>query len=67
MEFVWRLLRENSETGHWSGARTDLIQQNPGNHESPHDQKNHLNNVRQRDGPQTAIQRVGHGKYPKPG
>ena len=46
MELVGRLLCERGETGHGSGTRAYLIQQNPGNHEPTHDQQNHLNNVR---------------------
>ena len=67
MKLVRRLLCERGETGHRSGTRADLIQQNPGNHEATHDQENHLDNVRQRDGSETAVQGVSHREYSKAG
>ena len=67
MKLVRRLLCERGETGHRSGTRAYLIQQNPGNHEAAHDQENHLNDVRQCDGSKTAVQRVSHRKYSQAG
>ena len=62
MELVWGLLSQGIKAPQYARSITHLVKQDPGDHQAPHHQQDHLNNVGECHCTQPAIKRISHRK-----